>query len=305
MSTSGADDPALDRAIGALMGLAVGDAIGTTVEFLDRDSFAPVTDMTGGGPFGLEPGQWTDDTSMALCLADSLLKARDFDADDLMKRFVSWWLKGAYSVKGACFDIGLTTRAALRRFRQTGEPFSGDPRRDSAGNGSLMRMAPAAILGHRCPDLAVRLAVEQSRTTHPAPQCLDACAVFARMLSAAISGEPKTAVLDHARSATDPDLDDIRARVWRSLSRETIRSSGYVVHTLEAALWAVDRSDSFEEAVLLAVNLGDDADTVGAVTGQLAGALWGESAIPERWIERLWWSERIRQAATALFVEPA
>jgi ADP-ribosyl-[dinitrogen reductase] hydrolase len=125
------------------------------------------------------------------------------------------------------------------------------------------------------------------------------------MLSAAISGEPKTAVLDRARSATDPDLDDIRARVWRSLSRETIRSSGYVVHTLEAALWAVDRSDSFEEAVLLAVNLGDDADTVGAVTGQLAGALWGESAIPERWIERLWWSERIRQAATALFVEPA
>jgi ADP-ribosyl-[dinitrogen reductase] hydrolase len=238
---------------------------------------------------------------MALCLADSLQAHPGFDPRDLMSRFVEWWQEGRNSVTGRCFDIGLTTRAALRRFMDSNDPHAGDPSRESAGNGSLMRLAPAAIRAHRDPDLAASLAVAQSRTTHPAPQCLDACAVFSRMLVAAIAGAPKQEVLALAALARDEDLAEIRHLGWRSKDREQISSSGYVVDTLEAALWAVDRSDSFDQAILLAANLGDDADTVAAVTGQLAGALWGVKAIPAGWLQLLWWSPRLRTAASSLY----
>lgn len=134
-----------DRAIGALLGLAVGDALGTTLEFSARDGRERITDMVGGGPFKLEPGQWTDDTSMALALADSLIARDVLDERDLMTRFVSWMDEGAYSSNGRCFDIGNTVSAALNRFKATGDPIAGstDPR--TAGNGSLMRLAPVAI----------------------------------------------------------------------------------------------------------------------------------------------------------------
>lgn len=296
------DEHAADRAVGALIGLAVGDAIGTTVEFSVRDQFPPLEDMIGGGPFRLKPGQWTDDTSMALCLADSLNAYPDFDPEDLMRRFVRWWQDGENSVLGVCFDIGLATRSALHRFVDSGDPFSGDPSTEAAGNGSLMRLAPVSIAHHGDTETAVRLAIEQSRTTHAAPQCLDACALFARMLVLAIAGADKETVLTQAKLAEDIDLYGIKAMRWRDKPRSEISSSGYVVHTLEAALWAVDQSSSFEEAVLLAANLGDDADTVAAVTGQLAGALWGFSSIPRAWIDKLAWSKSIEERARGLFL---
>lgn len=295
------DQATLDRAIGALLGLAVGDAIGTTLEFTQRDRVEPVAEMVGGGPFELLPGQWTDDTSMALCLADSLIEAKGFDAGDLAARFVRWWRHGENSATGACFDIGVTTQRALLRFERSGDPFSGDTSRDSAGNGSLMRLAPIALFAHTDADNAASLAAQQSRTTHAAPQCLDACAVFARMLVAAIGGEPKEAVLERAATAADPDLAGIRRLAWRKKGRPDISSSGYVVDTLEAALWAVDRSKSFRDAIVLAANLGGDADTVAAVTGQLAGALWGAAAILEDWLQFLWWQPRLRERAETLF----
>ena len=134
-----------DRARGALLGLAVGDALGTTLEFTAKDSSAPLTDMVGGGPFRLKPGEWTDDTSMALALAESLLANPDLDEEDLMTRFCAWAEEGTYSHTGRCFDIGMTVRSALSDFRRTGNPVAGsrDPR--SAGNGSLMRLAPVPI----------------------------------------------------------------------------------------------------------------------------------------------------------------
>ncbi len=136
---------AQDRARGALLGLAVGDALGTTLEFTERDRKPHHTEMTGGGPFGLEPGQWTDDTSMALALADSLVERRGFDPRDLMTRFVAWRKKGDYSCTGTCFDIGITTQRALTTFQRTGEPFAGSTALDDAGNGSIMRLAPAVL----------------------------------------------------------------------------------------------------------------------------------------------------------------
>ncbi|TXN00179.1 ADP-ribosylglycohydrolase family protein [Methylobacterium sp. WL64] len=313
-----------DRARGALLGLAIGDALGTTLEFSRRDTLPHHTEMTGGGPFQLQPGQWTDDTSMALALAESLLHAPDFDARDLMNRFVAWFRCGAYSCTNSCFDVGMTTESALKKFERTGDPISGATDPDSAGNGSLMRLAPVAL--HTLHDIAEaeRIAGEQSRTTHGAPQAIEACSYFVQLLREAILGQPDV-LRSRARIGTDSDglrprhltegldfdltpqvrtsdaaIDAIARGSWRTKTRDQIRSSGYVIHTLEAALWAVGTTDSFEAALTLAVNLGDDADTVGAVTGQLAGALYGASAIPERWLHPLAWRDQLIDLADRL-----
>lgn len=294
-----------DRARGAWLGLAVGDALGTTLEFSRRDSEPHHTEMTGGGPFRLAPGVWTDDTSMALCLADTLLATGEPDPRDLITRFISWWRGGDYSVTGSCFDIGNTTRAALERFERTDDPLAGDTSAHAAGNGSLMRLAPVALFYSGDRSAAGRAARLQSQTTHAAEECLDACEAFAHLLVDAFAGKPKAELFDDASSEASGQVAEILAGSWRAKSRAAISSSGYVLHTLEAALWAVDQASSFEEALVLAVNLGDDADTVGAVTGQLAGAIWGASAIPARWIDRLAWRDRLEMTGRALLQKGA
>ena len=281
----------VDRALGCFLGLAVGDALGTTLEFTTRDSRSPVTDIVGGGPFSLKPGEWTDDTSMALCLAESLLAFPELDETDLMERFVRWRDEGENSVNGRCFDIGSTTSAALTRFLQDKNPIAGLKNPSTAGNGSLMRLAPIVLNWVNDPRGAITAARRQSATTHAAPAALEACAFFAEVLIDAITTGDKAVALSE-RSSAQPDIDRIAHGSW-DRDREQIQSSGYVVDTLEAAMWAVARASSFEEAVLLAANLGDDADTVAAVTGQLAGAIWGLSAIPKRWLETLAQRDRI------------
>ncbi len=169
------DEAIRDRAIGALLGLAVGDAVGTTLEFKGRDTRPLLTDMVGGGPFNLKPGEWTDDTSMALALADSLMQAPDLDPSDLMQRFVQWRDNGAYSCTGRCFDIGITVSGALQRWKRSGEPLAGSTDPNTAGNGSLMRLAPVAILHWRDREKLRQLAALQSRTTHGAPEAVSAC----------------------------------------------------------------------------------------------------------------------------------
>lgn len=276
-------DAVRQRAIGSLLGLAVGDALGTTLEFSVRDSRPRLTGMEGGGPFRLEPGQWTDDTSMALALADSLLACDGLDEHDLMTRFVSWMDDGAYSSNGRCFDIGNNVRAALNQFKATCNPIAGSTDPMSAGNGSLMRLAPVAIRYWDDEEARHDAAARQSRTTHGAPEAVDACIAFADMLADAIAGKPRSEGLRDR--VGDPSyagqVADIMAGSWRGKARGEISSSGYVVHSIEAAIWCVARTGSFAEAVLLAANLADDADTVAAITGQLAGALYGYQAIPQ------------------------
>jgi ADP-ribosyl-[dinitrogen reductase] hydrolase len=293
-----------DRAIGALVGLAVGDAVGTTLEFKTRDSYPPLTDMVGGGPFSLEAGQWTDDTSMALALADSLIACDGLDERDLMTRFLSWYEEGAYSSTGRCFDIGVTTREALVRFKNTGDPVAGSTDPMKAGNGSLMRLAPVAVRYWRNRDALRDTTARQSRTTHAAAEAVDACVAFADRLADAIAGKPRSEVLGSQLVDLAPKIAAIEAGSWRGKHRDGIRSSGYVVHSLEAALWCVGRTASFRDAVILAANLGDDADTVAAITGQLAGALYGWSTIPKEWLARLTMQGRIIGMATALLVSP-
>ncbi len=153
-------DPTRDRYRGALLGLAAGDALGTTLEFRPPGTFTPIDDMVGGGPFHLEPGEWTDDTSMALCLAESLIECRGFDAVDQLARYVRWWRDGHLSSNGRCFDIGNAVSAALARFERTREPWCGSTDPHTAGNGSLMRLAPVVLAHAHDPALAVRLAAD-------------------------------------------------------------------------------------------------------------------------------------------------
>jgi ADP-ribosyl-[dinitrogen reductase] hydrolase len=289
-----------DRAIGALLGLAIGDAIGTTLEFRARDTYKAVTDMVGGGPFGLKAGEWTDDTAMALALSDSLEAREDLDEQDLLSRFMNWWRWGVYSCTGECFDIGVTTQQALMRWQSTKAPYSGSTDPMSAGNGSLMRLAPVAIRfwndRARLRDIAGR----QSKTTHGAPEAIDACIAFAEVLADAIEGR---SLLEVLRARSEPYVGAVGAIMrgqWREKARSEIRSTGYVAHSLEAALWCVDRSTDYQGAVLVAANLGEDADTTAAITGQLAGALYGASGIPEDWVRRVAWREQIKAKATSL-----
>ena len=291
----------MDRQLGALLGLAAGDAVGTTVEFKPRGTFSPVADLVGGGPFRLEPGQWTDDTSMALCLATSLVERNGFDARDQMERYCRWADQGYLSSTGRCFDIGITISEALQQFKQTGEPFAGSTHPRKAGNGSIMRLAPVAMFFQRNRDAALHYAALSSMTTHATTECVDACRLMASMLIRAFDGGSKEAMLLGDRAFIGaPRIQAIARGDWRDKSEAQVVGSGYVVQSLEAAVWCVDTTDSFEAAVLRATNLGDDADTTAAVAGQLAGALYGRSGIPARWLERLTMRTAIEALATRL-----
>lgn len=289
-----------DRALGSLLGLAVGDALGTTVEFKPRGSFPPMTDLVGGGVFHLKPGQWTDDTSMALCLADSLIACDGLDQRDLAERFLRWRTRGENSVTGKCFDIGRATSDALARFAANGDPVAGSTDPFDGGNGSLMRLAPIAVR-FRDTAAAQNEARRQSEVTHASPECLDACSFFAELLIEAIEGIDKETLLAPRDRTLTPKIAGIAAGAWREKKVGQISSSGYVVHTLEAALWCVHNSNNFHDAVLRAANLGNDADTVAAVTGQLAGALWGLSGIPVAWLDKLAWRDELMARAALLW----
>lgn len=293
-------DTVRDRALGAMIGLAMGDALGTTLEFETRDSKPPVTDLIGGGPFNLNAGKWTDDTSMALCLGDSLIACDGLDERDLMERFSRWYKAGENSSTGKCFDIGITTRNALEKFQRTGDPIAGPTDDRTAGNGSIMRLAPVAIRYHNDLERLRDAARRQSYVTHGATEAVDACEAMALILGRLIQGQPLRDVLSRSYGPFCPGVRTVMNGSYRMKARSEIQSSGYVIHTLEAALWAVSESATFRDAVLLAVNLADDADTVGAVTGQIAGAAYGAAAIPEKWLNRLAWNNRLIKTAEQL-----
>lgn len=310
MTPSGPSPDLQSRMRGALVGLAAGDAVGTTVEFMAPGTFPPVTDMTGGGPFSLPAGAWTDDTSMALCLATSLSKCNDFNPADQMTRYVRWMQEGYLSSTGTCFDIGITTSGALRAFMRSGAAYSGSADPDSAGNGSIMRLAPVPMFFYPDAAAVIHYSGESSRTTHGAQECIDACRLYGRMLHAALDGKPKAEILFGAPTDTEatvldhsilaPKIRQIAEGVYRAKSVDEITGSGYVVASLEAALWAFWTTESYRDAILAAVNLGDDADTTAAVCGQIAGAYYGLDNIPQSWRAQLVMHDEIVQLADAL-----
>lgn len=301
-----------DRFRGCLVGLATGDALGTTLEFREPGTFEPIDDMVGGGPFGLEPGQWTDDTSMALCLATSLIEMGGFNPTDQMRRYVRWWREGYLSSIGYCFDIGNATHEALARFEDNpGEPYAGsdDPR--SAGNGSLMRLAPVPMYFAGDPAEAITRSADSSRTTHGAREPVDACRYFAGLLVGALGGVDKETLLRPGycpleglweKTSLSPKIAAIARGSFKRRNPPEIRGTGYVVDSLEAVLWAIHNSADFEEGALKVVNLGDDADTTGAIFGQIAGAHYGMEAIPARWRSRVTMIDEIMSLADGLFM---
>jgi ADP-ribosyl-[dinitrogen reductase] hydrolase len=302
-----------DRRLGMFWGLAIGDALGACVEFAPRGSFPPVSGYRGGGPFKLRAGEWTDDTSMALALADSLL-SKGWDLHDQAQRYLCWRDLGHYSVNGRCFDIGITTDRALSRFAETQNPHPSAPDDEwSAGTGSIMRLAPVPAayfeLRRQDPQAFITYCMQSSKVTHAAPLCLAACGWMGLALCDLALGES----LGHILAPTWRGLKEISSVLtWPkaladalgphllNCSVHQIESSGYVVHSLQAAVWALAQASDFKDALLRAVNLGGDADTIGAITGQLAGATFGLSAIPGDLKSGLAQAERIHEVAESL-----
>ena len=307
-----------DRCRGTLIGLAVGDALGAAVEFRSPGSFKPIIGYRDGGPHGLDAGEWTDDTSMALALADSIATA-GWNLNDQADRYVQWWKTGKYSVNGRCFDIGITTRSALGNYVAKKDALTSGDRSDrGSGNGSIMRLAPVPMrYGHlySCQlDELSRLAEESSIPTHASEQCVSACRYLATTLAALIHGEDRGEVLSPDWKALQqlndikplhPLIHEIAQGSFRQKQPPAIQGSGWVVKSLEASLWAFHNSESFDEAVLKAVNLGDDSDTTGAICGQLAGAYWGESGISESLRSGLARMDMLENAMVGLFTKEA
>jgi ADP-ribosyl-[dinitrogen reductase] hydrolase len=276
-----------DRFRGVLLGLAVGDALGGPLEFQparDPDNF--VTEMIGGGWQRLAPGEWTDDTQMTLCVVESLLTKKVFDPDDIARRFVTWMKSGPK-------DIGLHTQRVLNAISK-GDPWEQASRDaqeanpDNAPNGSLMRCAPLALFFFRHPEYTAELSPVLSRITHAHPDCEWACVCANVAIAKMLLGHNKHEAVEAAYEACHGASQELRDRIGRAMEpRCDTRPTGWVLDTLEVALWSFLHTSTFEDAVVLAVNRGDDADTVGAVTGALAGARYGLSEIPSRWLAPL------------------
>lgn len=255
----------------AVYGVAIGDALGVPAEFCERDSFL-VEGMIGGGVHGKPAGTFSDDTSLTLATCNSIRVCGGIDVVDMRERFRAWLDEGAYVVDGNVFDVGGTTERALRL------GFGQDGVRDN-GNGSLMRIVPLAFV-----DGATDEQIEAvSAITHAHDISKRACIMYVRLAQRLLAG---AGVRDAIAALPAKEPFERLPRVFE-LSRDEIRSTGYVVDTLEAALWCLSTTGGFEEAVLAAVNLGDDADTVGAVTGGLAGIVYGYGSIPRTWLGAL------------------
>lgn len=285
-----------DKFYGAILGLAVGDAMGVPLEFKDPGTYQPVNDMVGGGAFDLMPGMWTDDTSMALCLAESLAEKGSFDPIDQLHRYLKWYREGYLSSNGICFDIGNTTRRAITIFADTGEPYPGPDDEYSAGNGSLMRLAPVPLFFMSNPLESLELSGRSSCTTHKHILAVDSCRYLGGLIHGALIGKSKQKLLSPRYSPVNGYweekplatlVDEVACGSYKEKQPPLIRGRSYVVKSLEAAIWAFHNSDNFEEGCLLAVNLGEDADTTGAIYGQLAGAYYGKKGIPRKWLDKL------------------
>ncbi|HYB33576.1 MAG TPA: ADP-ribosylglycohydrolase family protein [Steroidobacteraceae bacterium] len=274
---------------GALLGLATGDAVGVATQYGRAGRFAPIGDMLGGGPLDLPRGAWSDDTAMALCLAESLITREGFDVRDQMERYRRWQQEGYLSATGQCVGITACTARALAVARWRRQPFSGSHDPLAQDPAALSRVAPVAMYFFARGKEAAQQAAEAARTTCQAPPVLAACRALARALHAALCAEPKAAIIAAAGSENGP-----LARAATAGSSETAPAA------LAAALDAFGRTENFRDAVLAAANLGGNSDVVGATAGALAGAHYSASAIPTLWRNSLMKKQLIEDCADRL-----
>ena len=279
----------LDNKLGLFLGLAIGDALGAPLEFQKaNEPDAYLTEYATGGPHNVSIGEWTDDTSMALAMATSLIEKKGFDADDIMKKFCEWFQQGKFCTRDKCFDIGNTVYNALSSYsdsikqNQFPQPYRGMTSEDTSGNGALMRMAPVIIVAKDL-DEARRLAVQQTLLTHGSELCVKYSTMFAEELYTGKAIEKYS-----------------EYKLPNSINRDEVMSGGFVKETYEAAWWAFSTTNNFEDCIVKAVNRGDDADTTGAVAGMIAGRYYGYSNIPEHFKKNLMMHDKLYDTALSL-----
>lgn len=301
----------LKNSIACLLGLACGDALGTTLEFTERGSQEHHTDIIGGGVFKLKAGEWTDDTSMALCISKSL-QEDGFSLKGQMDNYVKWMRHGYLSSNGRCFDIGVTTSNAIKQYLHLKNPKAGSKEIHHSGNGSIMRLAPIPIYFYQNINKTIQYSAESSLTTHGSPECIESCMLLGAILNLFINNinnESKKELifnsnLENILNLKEPKVIQLlNGDSWLKLKYEELPNTGYVIDTLISALWCLYYSKDFEEALILAVNLCGDADTIGAVCGQLAGAYYGYDQIPNHWVSIIKESTYIQKEAYSLFLK--
>jgi len=279
----------IDKSIGMLIGLAIGDALGAPLEFKEASpANNQLTKYATGGAHNVSIGEWTDDTSMALAMAKSLIEKETFDADDIMQKFCNWYEKGDYSTRGKCFDIGGTVSVALRSYSKTIntseylQPYRGRIATDTSGNGALMRMAPVIMVAKN-PFHAMQLATQQTMLTHGSNLCIEYSLMLAEEL---YHGYPITRFEEY--------------KLPLDINKNEVMSGGFVKETYQAAWWAFSTTNTFEDCIIKAVNRGHDADTTGAVAGMIAGRHYGYLAIPDYFKDNLMWYDELFQTALDL-----
>jgi ADP-ribosyl-[dinitrogen reductase] hydrolase len=279
-----------NRCLGSFIGLAVGDAVGAPLEFSPRGTFEPIKDMIEGGYFNLKTGEWTDDTAMALCLADSLIHMNGFDAKDQMDHYSRWFLNGEFSCRKEAFGMGQTFMNSIIKYHITGDPYIGTSRPKRPGNGCIMRLAPIPIFFYPDLEKIIHYSGESSKTTHGMPESIFASRLFGQILALALAGKSKEEIL-FSSQMDDPDCPEIISEIahgnYRSKPDSEIESTFFAGKCLEAALWCFLKTDNFRDAILKAANLGGDADSTAAVCGQVAGAYYGIDSIPQSWQDAL------------------
>ncbi|MGB0371984.1 MAG: ADP-ribosylglycohydrolase family protein [Opitutales bacterium] len=297
----------LERFYGSILGLAVGDCLGMPWEFQSRGSFPQVTSFAKGGAHNAQWGEWSDDTSMAMCLAETLIRHQGWNAADAADRFRQWYRAGYWSAREACFDIGNATRQAIEQFEKSHDPFSSCSDEASSGNGSIMRLAPIAMTFYKSARL-FEIVAESSRLTHGSRTCLDACHLMASVFRGILQGRMKSEILSVSfLQKNGPELGYCEAIApivqcdFRRKAESDIQTTGYVAHTLEAALYCWAHTNTYRDAVLMAVNLGDDTDTTAAVTGQIVGAFTGLSGIPSNWHKEIVYRRQIISVTEGIY----
>jgi ADP-ribosyl-[dinitrogen reductase] hydrolase len=305
----------LMKSISCLTGLACGDALGTTLEFTEKMPDVFIDNIVGGGVFKLNAGEWTDDTSMALCLSESLRQS-GFDFKNQMDIYSKWARHGYLSSNGKCFDIGITTSNAIKRYIQTNDPIAGSTASHHSGNGSIMRLAPIPIYFYDNINKTIEFSGKSSITTHGSPECIESCMLLGAILNLFINNNNNKSKedllfnsgLQHIFSQQfklkeQKVIDLLNGKSWLNLKYEELPNTGYVITTMITALWCFYYTDNFKDALVKAINLCGDSDTIGAVCGQLAGAYYGYESIPNNWLSILSHSVYIQKEAYYLFLK--
>lgn len=291
----------LNKFKGSLLGLAIGDALGAPYEF--KTPAEPIKNYRSGGHHKIRKGEWTDDTAMALCLANSLIKTKEINLMDQMSKYLLWYSFGYMSTRCEPVGIGRSTREAIERFIINSDPISGLEDPQKSGNGCIMRLAPVPLVYHFNTTLATKNSKVSSRTTHGSKECLECCALLGQVIASLVSGISKEEALkptEWLEEPTEPKVIDISKATY--FNDEIQKPEGaYVIDTLKTALWCFYTTDSFEDAIIKAVNIPGDRDSFGAVTGQIAGAYYGYESIPERWLIDLMGRKVIEGIATNLY----